>query len=148
MACRRIHNYLRLHFAIALVTFASVAAGSEYHGQVLFGGLPVPGATLTATGADRTFLSVTNQDGFYFFPDLSDGTWTIEVEMLGFATIKHDLVISPDTPPGKWELQMLPLGEIRAKTQQVGPILNSPPKENEPAQPQPQKSVPSEAQTP
>jgi hypothetical protein len=148
MACRRIHKYLRVLFAIALVTVSSVAAASEYHGQVLFGGLPVPGATLTATQADKTFLSVTNQDGFYFFPDLSDGGWTIEVEMLGFATIKHDLVVSSDTPPGTWELQMLPLEEIKAKTQQVAPMVNSPPEANEPAQPQPQKSVASQAQTP
>src|SRR5258707_9802789 len=121
MTCRRIHNYLRLLFAIALSTVSSVAAASEYHGQVLFGGLPVPGATVTATQADRTFLSITNQDGFYFFPDLSDGSWTIEVEMLGFAAIKQDLVISPDTPPGKWELQMLPLDDIKGKPQPAAP---------------------------
>jgi trimeric autotransporter adhesin len=148
MACRRIHNYLRLLFAIALLTVSSVAAASEHHGQVLFGGLPAPGATLTATQAEKTFLSVTNQDGFYFFPDLSDGRWTIEVEMLGFATIKRELLISQDTPPGKWELQMLPIEEIKGNTQQVTPIVNSPPPKSEPAQPQPQKSEPSSAQTP
>src|SRR5437879_6262433 len=146
MACRRIHNYLRLLFAIALLTVSSLAAASEYHGQVIFGGLPVPGATVTATQADKTFVSVTNQEGFYFFPDLSDGRWTIEVQMLGFAAIKQDLVISPDAAPGKWELQMLPLDEIKAKTQPAAPIVNSPPPKSEPEQPQ--KSAPSEAQTP
>jgi len=147
MVCRRIHNYLRHFFAIALLTVSSLAAASEYHGQVIFGGLPVPGVTVTATQADKAFVSVTNQEGFYFFPDLSDGRWTIEVEMLGFAAIKQDLVISPDTPPGKWELQMLPLDDIKGKPQPPAPIVNSPPPKSEPEQPQPQKSAPSEAQT-
>ena len=30
-----------------------LALASEYHGQVTFGGLPVPGATITATQGDQ-----------------------------------------------------------------------------------------------
>ena len=32
-----------------LLIVVGLAAPSEYHGQVTFGGLPVPGATVTAT---------------------------------------------------------------------------------------------------
>ena len=148
MARRPIHNYLCILFAITLLALPSLAAASEYHGQVTFSGFPVPGATVTVTQADRKFASITNEEGFYFFPDLSDGRWTIELEMLGFAAIKQDLVISPDTPPGKWELQMLPLDDVKGKTQSAAPSVNSPPPQTEPEQSQPKKSVPSEAHTP
>ncbi|HLY60997.1 MAG TPA: TonB-dependent receptor [Terriglobia bacterium] len=93
--------------------------GIEYHGQVTFGGLPAPGATITATGGSQKFVTTSDQQGLFSFPDLSDGTWTIEVEMTGFSTIKQDVVIAPNMPAAKLELKVLPLAEIRARV--VGP---------------------------
>jgi len=92
-----------------------MAAASAYHGQVTFGGLPVPGATVTATQGDRKFVSITDQQGLFSFSDLTDGTWTIEVEMQGFATIKQEVLIAPDAAAAKWELSMLPLDQIKAE---------------------------------
>jgi uncharacterized GH25 family protein len=57
--------------------FGLAAAG--HHGEVKFGGLPVPGATVTATKGDQRFVAVTDQQGAYSFPDLADGVWTIQV---------------------------------------------------------------------
>jgi len=118
----QINNYLRLFCAMAWLANASVLAASEYHGQVTFGGLPVPGATVTATQGSKELSTITDQQGLYSFPDLIDGAWTIEVKMTGFSTIKQDVAIAPDAPAAKWELKMLPLDQVKAEiTSAVSP---------------------------
>ena len=87
---------------------------AEHNGQVKFGGLPVPGVTVTATQAGRTFTAITDSQGTYTFPDLPDGAWTIQIEMLGFAPIRQEVTISPQTRIPEFELRMLPLSEIHA----------------------------------
>jgi len=84
---------------------------AEHHGQVVFAGVPVPGAIVTATQGDKKFVTVTDQQGAYAFPDLADGPFSIQVEMLGFSTIKQD--ISGDT--AEFELKMLPMEDIKAE---------------------------------
>lgn len=88
---------------------------SEQHGVVTFGGLPVPGATVTATQGDKKFTTVTNPQGAYSFPDLPDGMWTIEVQMLGFETAKGEITSAPGAAAATWELKMLPLDQIHAE---------------------------------
>ena len=114
MSWRRMVNYLRLLCAIAFLTVSSLAAASEYHGQVTFGGLPVPGATVTATQGDKKVTAITDQQGVYSFPDLKDGVWTIHVEMTGFSTISQDAAIAPNAPMAEWELKLLPPDQIKA----------------------------------
>jgi len=92
---------------------AAVLSASEHHGLVKFGGLPVPGATVTVSQGDKNQAAVTDPSGAYAFPDLSDGTWTLQVEMPGFAPIKQDVGIAPGAPSPEWELKMLPLSEIK-----------------------------------
>ena len=111
---------------MALLTITSVAAASEYHGQVTFGGLPVPGATVTATQGEKTFITITNQEGSYSLPDLPDGAWTIEIEMTGFATIKQEVAIKPNTPAGNWELQALSLSQINTRIKPVPEAQSKP----------------------
>jgi trimeric autotransporter adhesin len=89
---------------LGLLLFAT-----EHHGQVMFGGVPVPGATVTAAQGDKRFVAITNDQGMYGFPELPDGMWTIQVEMLGFAPMKGD------TATNMWELKMLPIEEIRGE---------------------------------
>jgi hypothetical protein len=113
----RILNYLR--FAIACLALCTMAAASEYHGQVTFGGLPLPGAQVTATQGDNKFVAVTDQQGLFSFPDLKDGSWTIEVEMQCFATIKQDVAVGPDAQAPVWELKLLPLDQIKGQTTTV-----------------------------
>src|SRR5215472_13484599 len=109
---------------------AAVLSASEHHGLVKFGGLPVPGATVTAFQGDKTQVAVTNLEGAYAFPDLSDGTWTLQVQMPGFAPIKQDVGIAPGAPSPEWELKMLPLSDMKAT---AAPVSLPPP----PASPQP-----------
>ena len=96
---------------------AATLLASEYRGQVTFGGLPVPGATITATRGDKKLTAITNDAGAYIFPDLPDGDWTIRVEMLGFAAISKAIAVGPNTPASAWDLQMLPLDQIKAQSE-------------------------------
>ena len=93
-----------------------VAAASEYHGQVTFGGLPVPGVTITATQGEKKVSTVSDQGGLYDFPDLADGAWKIDVEMQCFSTLDADVTVAPNMVPGKWELALLPLDQLMART--------------------------------
>ena len=91
------------------------APGAEHHGQVTFGGLPVPGATVTAARDSKQLVTTTDFQGFYSFSDLAEGKWTIEVRMTGFSTVRQEVTIAPNAPPGKWELKLLPLDQIKAE---------------------------------
>ena len=95
------------------------ALASEYHGQVTFGGLPVPGATIAATQGNQKIVAISDQQGSYFFADLADGTWKIEIEMQCFSTIEQTVTIAPNAPSAKWELKLLSLDQIVAKAKEV-----------------------------
>ena len=109
---------LRFKVAVCLVVLAisllglHTFAASEHHGQVNFGGLPVPGVTVTAIRGEERIVAITDQQGIYTFADLEDGVWTFRVEMLGFATQTQEIKIAPDRPNPVWELMLLPFEEI------------------------------------
>src|SRR5438034_6698276 len=90
-------------------------AASEHHGQITMGGVPIPGVTVTAARGEKKLVAVTDPQGAYSFPDLQDGAWTIEVEMLGFAPAMKEIIIMPDAPTLEWELKMLAFEEIHAE---------------------------------
>jgi len=102
--------------AMACLAAAALAA-SEHHGEVTFNGLPVPGATITVAQDGKRLVTITDQQGFYSFPDLTGGTWTIDVEMFGFAAVKQDVAVTPDAPAARWELKLLSLDQIKAAVQ-------------------------------
>ena len=88
-------------------------SAAELKGQVKFGGLPVPGVTVSASQADHNFVAVTDQQGNYSIADLPDGVWTIQVEMLGFTPVKQDVTLAGGAPASDWDLKMLTLDEIK-----------------------------------
>src|SRR6516165_636338 len=102
--------------ALVLAVASVVLPAAEHHGRVRFGGQPVPGAMVTANQGDQTLTTITDPEGRFSFADLPDGTWTIQVEMSGFETIRRDLAIAREAPGLEWELElkMLPLKEIEA----------------------------------
>ena len=112
MAWLRILGLLLL---MAWLGTASLAAPAEYRGVVTFGGLPVPGATVTATQGQTKFVATTDLHGLYSFPGLNQGRWTVEVEMQGFAKASRDVVVGPNTEPTAWELKILPVRAIEAE---------------------------------
>ena len=109
-----------LGMAAALV--ASIPAqATEFHGQVTFGGLPVPGAqaVVTATQGDKTVSAVTNDQGLFIFPDLADGAWTLSISMTGFAPIKSAITVAPNSPIPVFELKIETLEQIRAEAKPI-----------------------------
>ncbi len=93
------------------VVFYILLLLTEHHGQVMFAGFPVPGATVTAVQGDKKFIAITDQQGVYSFPELAEGPFTIQVEMLGFSTIKQEV----NAPAAEFEMKMLPIEEIHAQ---------------------------------
>jgi len=116
---RRVKKSVRLAGVIACLVYSGLAVASEYHGQVTFNGLPVPGVTVTATQGSKTVVAESDDNGNYSFPDLPDGAWKIELTMTGFATLDQQVTVAPDTPGIKWELKMLPLDQILAQSKAV-----------------------------
>jgi len=114
---------LFLFCAIAWLSGLSLAMASEYHGQVTFGGLAVPGSTVkvTATQGDKTAVAITDSQGFYSFADLADGKWTITIEMTGFALVKQEVTVAPNAPVGAFELKLLTLEQMLATAKPVQP---------------------------
>jgi hypothetical protein len=129
---RRRINRLLLCVPVLLCAFG-VASASEYHGQITFGGFPVPGATVTATQGTKKFTVVADQGGVYSFADLPDGPWKIEIEMQLFSRLEADVAVTPNLPAGKWELALLPIDQLMARTRitQAPPTL--PPAASAPA---------------
>src|ERR1035437_7351846 len=105
-------NLLFKHLGRLMAACVAVSGlmAAEHHGVVKSGGLPIPGVTITATQADKKTVTTTDDQGAYSFPELADGTWTIEVEMMGFARIARDVGIASDAPPADWDLKLLPPG--------------------------------------
>ncbi len=111
---------------LALFLAGVLLRASEQHGQVKFGGLPVPGATVTATQGEKTLSAITDSRGNYSFPDLADGTWTIQVEMPGFATLQKAVTVVREAPASEWDLKMLPLNEMHAVAAPPPPAAQTP----------------------
>ena len=112
MARDRIFHYFGRLF-VAWIAVTGLLA-SEHHGIVKSGGLPIPGATVTATQGDKKHVTTTDEQGAYSFPDLPDGVWTIQIDMLGFATFTHDVGVAPQAPSPEWDLTLLSAGQIKA----------------------------------
>jgi len=88
--------------------------GSEHHGTVKFGGLPLPGAAVTAKQGDKSVNAITNLDGVYSFDNLADGAWTIQVDMPLFARTQQELTVSAGAAPADFDLKLLPPDQIAA----------------------------------
>src|SRR5271157_3383610 len=114
MAANSLFKHLGRLMAACIAVSGLLAA--EHHGTVKSGGLTVPGATVTATQGDKKLVTTSDDDGAYSFPELADGTWTIDVEMLGFGKLTRDVGIASDAPPADWDLKLLPPGANLAPT--------------------------------
>src|SRR4026209_1000659 len=83
------------HSATARLTVCvlagSVLLAADHYGQVTFTGLPVPGATSTATQAEKTISAVSDPSGRYKLSGLADGVWSVRIEMLGFEPLTQDI---------------------------------------------------------
>jgi hypothetical protein len=118
-------SYIPVLCALVLLCASSFAWATEYRGQVTYGGFPVPGATVTATQGDKKVSVVCDAGGVYSFDDLADGPWKIEIEMQLFVKIEAEVTVAPKMAGGKWELTLLPMDQLmaRSKLTQAPPTL-------------------------
>jgi hypothetical protein len=112
MAPHRIFNY----FGRILVAWLAVMAlaAAEHHGIVKSNGIPVPGATVTASQGDKKLVTTTDDNGEYAFADLPDGIWTITVEMLGFAKLTREIGVTADAGSPTWDLKVESLSALNS----------------------------------
>jgi hypothetical protein len=109
-----------------VLSLASLTAwATEYHGQVFYQGIPVPGATVTMSQGAKQLTAVTDEQGLYEFPVIADGAWKIEIQMRGFVPLKGEVAVAPNTPQGAWELELLDLAHMLAQTK-ISPAENQP----------------------
>jgi carboxypeptidase family protein len=117
---QRVHRTFQLACALLcrLVALAlpALASASQYHGQVTFHGWPVPGATVTVTQGTKSVRSVSDQGGLFTFTDLENGPARVQIEMQGFSTLAVEVTILPNTSGAKFELTLLPLNQMMART--------------------------------
>ena len=120
---------LRVFVIFVVVVVASEwLVAAPHSGEVLFGGLPVPGAVVTATRDGQTISTVTDSQGQYRFADLAEGRWAIRVEMLGFTTINQEIeTAATAAPPSTWSLTLRPFEEIAAIAPPAQPESAGPP---------------------
>src|SRR5438477_12819456 len=94
---------------------------SEHRGIVKYGGLPVPGVSVTATMGDKKVSVITDGAGVYDFTDLADGVWKLRVEMLCFEPIDKEIAVAANAPAAEWELKLLPFDQIKASAPPPAP---------------------------
>jgi hypothetical protein len=131
MAANRLNTHFWRLLLAACFTLTGLSA-SESHGSVKSGGLPVPGATVTATQGDQKVVTTTDETGYYSFPDLADGIWKISVEALGFVTASREIGVAADVPGPEWDLKYQTLEAITNPPKPEAPAT-APPSEAAPA---------------
>jgi carboxypeptidase family protein len=119
---RNFHRYA-LGLPLIFVLAASVTA-SEHRGKVRFGEVPVPGASVLATQGDKTLRVMTDPEGHYVLPDLTDGMWMIEVRAPGFETVRGAVTVAQDAAATQWELKMLPIDGIQGESSSGFPVVS------------------------
>jgi len=129
MTWRRLKVSVCLVCALTCLMLPCRVLAAEYQGAVTFNGLPLPGATVTATQDGKKFVTVTDEQGLYSFADLpnspdgANSTWTIRIEMVGFAAMQQDVTVAPTSataaPVAPLELKMLPVDAMIAQTKIV-----------------------------
>ena len=99
-------------------------AAGEHAGRVTTAtGVAVPGARVTAQQGDTRVTTTTDAQGVYRFPSLADGTWSVEIEMIGFAAQRREIVVSPEAPVATWQLAVQPFAEITRGATIAAPVV-------------------------
>jgi hypothetical protein len=109
---------------IILLLSAATLRASDHTGKVTLTGVSIPGATVTAKQGDKNVATITDQNGVYKFTELADGTWTITVSMVGFATMTREVTL-PSSAEGVWELTLLPIEQVVGKLPPPRPVQSS-----------------------
>jgi hypothetical protein len=97
----------------------ATAFATEYHGRILFNGVVVPGANVTADNGSRKLGTVTDGQGIFQFLSLADGEWTIHISMPGFVVQEQVIRLDKSTLAGNFELKMLSVADVLAMAKET-----------------------------
>ena len=104
---------MKISTALLLVLLARPVFAGDHVGRVtLPNGVPVPGARVTATQGSNSLVTTTDSQGAYRFAGIADGSWNIQVEMIGLSPQRREVSVAPGAAVAQWQLAMLPFAEI------------------------------------
>ena len=92
--------------AAFLFFLVSILTAAEHRGRVRSGGLPIPGATVTAQSGTARLATSTGEAGLYRFQNLAAGQWSIEVRIFGFEPLRREVTIDGRNALIEWELAL------------------------------------------
>src|SRR5580693_4498415 len=83
--------------------------GYQITGSVHSGKTPLPGVTLTASNTltGKKYTAATVSDGTFVLPGLPRGRYVLRAEFMGFATQTQEVVLNPENPSGKADLELI-----------------------------------------
>jgi hypothetical protein len=103
----------------------SADVGSELKGQIVFNGLAVPGATVTAVRDGKKVVATTDAAGNFSLAGLAGGEWTVTAEMTLFEPATWTVMVPVTGESPKIELKMLPAAGMLALAT-AAPKLDAP----------------------
>ena len=118
---------------IMTLLFAGYAIAAEHKGRVVFNGLGVPGAVVTASRDDLRITTSTDANGMYSFLDVLEGSWKVRVEMQAFSSMLQEIIIGYSATPMIWELKLLPIEQIQGVIMPSAPARTQSPPDAHPA---------------
>jgi hypothetical protein len=88
---------------------AAQAHSYQITGSVHSGKTPLPGVTLTASNTltGKKYTAATLSDGTFLFAGLPRGRYVVRAEFMGFATQTQEVVLNPENPSGKADLELI-----------------------------------------
>jgi trimeric autotransporter adhesin len=89
-------------------------------GSVHSGKSPLPGVTITASNTltGKKYTAATLSDGTFLLNGLPRGRYVLRAEFMGFAVQTQDVVLNPESPSGKADLELILASRQQEQTEQ------------------------------
>jgi hypothetical protein len=89
-------------------------------GSVHSGKSPLPGVTITASNTltGKKYTAATLSDGTFLLTGLPRGRYVLRAEFMGFAVQTQDVVLNPENPSGKADLELILASRQQEQTEQ------------------------------
>jgi hypothetical protein len=88
---------------------AAPSASYQITGSVHSGKTPLPGVSLSASNTltGKKYAAATVSDGTFVLTGLPRGRYVLRAEFMGFALLTQDVVLNPENPSGKADLELI-----------------------------------------
>jgi hypothetical protein len=88
---------------------ATQSPSYQITGSVHSGKTPLPGVTLTASNTltGKKYAAATVSDGTFVLAGLPRGRYVLRAEFMGFAALTEEVVLNPESPSGKADLELI-----------------------------------------